>query len=306
MRINSVAVIGAGAIGAYFIWGFSRCEDLDFCLIAKGERKERLEKQGIEINGKTYFPPVRLPKEARGADLLMVCTKYSGLFDVLEDIRTAADPHTTVISTLNGVDSEEIIGEVIDPAQIVNSLMRIDSARAGGSVRFDPDLTMGIYFGERDTSEETERIRALEELFERAGLKYVFEGDILRDQWQKFSLNIAYNLPQAVLGVGIGAYFNSSHVAYLRDRLEQEVQMVAAAEGYRVDPLSDFLSSHPKNTRFSTLQDLDAGRHTEIDMFLGTLIKKAEKHGLKVPFSEYTFHAIHALEEKNDGLFDFG
>ena len=88
--------------------------------------------------------------------------------------------------------------------------------------------------------------------------------------------------------------------------LEQEVQMVAAAEGYRVDPLSDFLSSHPKNTRFSTLQDLDAGRHTEIDMFLGTLIKKAEKHGLKVPFSEYTFHAIHALEEKNDGLFDFG
>ncbi len=40
-------------------------------------------------------------------------------------------------------------------------------------------------------------------------------------------------------------------------------------------------------------------------MFLGVMMKKAEEHGLKVPVSETVYHIIKALEEKNDGVFDF-
>ncbi len=104
MKIETVAILGAGAIGSYFIYGFSAASNIDFCLIAKGERKERLEKEGLCINDKIYKPKVKTPEEAKGVDLLLVSTKYNGLRDALEDIRTVVAPHTTVLSLLNGID----------------------------------------------------------------------------------------------------------------------------------------------------------------------------------------------------------
>ena len=57
--------------------------------------------------------------------------------------------------------------------------------------------------------------------------------------------------------------------------------------------------------RYSTLQDLDAGRHTEIDMFSGALMRMGAELGIPTPYNEYTYHMIKALEEKNDGRFDY-
>ena len=49
------------------------------------------------------------------------------------------------------------------------------------------------------------------------------------------------------------------------------------------------------------MQDIDAGRRTEIDMFAGVLMKKAAEAGIEVPYTAFTYHAIRALEEKNEG-----
>ena len=38
-KIEKVALIGAGAVGAYFIWGLSEKLGDNFCVIASGERK---------------------------------------------------------------------------------------------------------------------------------------------------------------------------------------------------------------------------------------------------------------------------
>ena len=182
MKINTVAILGAGAIGSYFIYGFSAAPEIDFCLIAKGERKERLERDGLCINDKIYKPKVKTPEEARGVDLLLVSTKYNGLRDALEDIRTVVGPHTTVLSLLNGIDSEEIIGTVIDPARIAYSLMRINSERKGNSVTFNAEKTPGLFVGEKDSREETERLLAIRELLAKTPLRYHFCEDIISEQ----------------------------------------------------------------------------------------------------------------------------
>ncbi|MBQ8920220.1 MAG: ketopantoate reductase family protein [Acidaminococcaceae bacterium] len=304
MEIKSVAILGAGAIGAYFIYGFTAA-DIDFCLVAKGERKERLQREGICINGKIYRPAVKTPEEARGVDLLLVSVKYNGLRGALEDIRTVTAPNTTVLSLLNGIDSEEIISTVIDPAQIVYSLMRINSERDGSSVTFNAEKAPGLFVGEKDSAEESERLLAIRALLEKTPLKYNFREDIIADQWLKYALNIAYNLPQAVLGVGYAAYFDSDHVGFIRDRLEAEARQVAAAYGITFGPLENTRPRWLEKARFSTLQDLEAKRHTEIDMFCKVLMEKAAAKGIPVPFAEYTCHAIKALEEKNDGKFDY-
>ena len=75
MKINKVALLGAGAVGAYFIWGLSEKMGDDFCVVAKGERKERLERDGIIINGKKYSLNVKEPQELTDVDLLLVSKK---------------------------------------------------------------------------------------------------------------------------------------------------------------------------------------------------------------------------------------
>ena len=271
MKIETVAILGAGAIGSYFIYGFSAAPDIDFCLIAKGERKERLEKEGLCINDNIYKPKVKTPEEAKGVDLLLVSTKYNGLHDALEDIRTVVAPHTTVLSLLNGIDSEEMIGTVIDPARIAYSLMRINSERKGNSVTFNAEKTPGLFVGEKDSREESERLLAIRELLAKTPLRYHFCED----------------------------------VGFIRDRLEAEARKVAAAYGISYGPLENTRPRWLEKARFSTLQDLEAKRHTEIDMFCKVLMEKAAAKGLEVPFAEYTYHAIKALEEKNDGKFDY-
>ena len=140
MKIQSVAVLGAGAVGSYVIWGLSERKDIKLGVIAEGERAERLKK-GCKINDVTYHPEVWTPQEAHGVDLLIVCLKYGAL--------------------------------------------------AGASAKF------------------------------------------------------------------------------------------------------------------STLQDIEAGRQTESDMFTGAVMRMGKELGIPTSYNEYTYHMIKALEEKNDGKFDY-
>ncbi len=76
IEIKTVGMIGAGAVGAYFLWGMRNLPREDICLIARGERKERLQKEGMVINGERFLYPVKTPEEAAGVDLLLIATKY--------------------------------------------------------------------------------------------------------------------------------------------------------------------------------------------------------------------------------------
>lgn len=305
MEKMTVALIGAGAVGAYFIYGFTGLDNLDFSVVATGERAERLKKEGVVINEKTYYPTILSPKEAKGVDYLLVCTKYHGLHSTLDMIETIVDEHTKVLSLLNGIDSEEIIAGRIGAEHMIYSVMRISSERREGKIRFVPETTIGVTIGEKGSAIPGEGVKTFHELMLRAGLKCFIAEDILMDQWSKYSMNIIYNLPQAVLGVGFGAYYDSENVAAIRDRMFEEVCLVANALGIPLKKQGDWRSACVQKARFSTLQDLDAGRHTEIDMFTGALIQLAKKHGLSVPFCEFTHYAIKALEEKGDGKFRY-
>ena len=313
MKIRSAAVLGAGAVGAYLVYSLIGKEDLDLCVVAEGERKQRLERDGIVIDDgkgvRALKPQVHTPQEARGVDLLLVAVKYTALDAALEDIRQVAAPGTVVLSLLNGVDSEEKIATVIDSSQIVYSLMRVSSERRKRDGRdvisFNPCLGWGVYLGEKGTKVKSERVAAIEDLLSGTACRAYFVEDIIQDQWAKYASNICYNLPQAVLDLPFGAYIDSEHVAFLRNKLFDEVHQVGAALGIEVLKPSAAWDSCAKTARFSTLQDLDAGRHTEIDMFAGVLMEKAKSVGVSVPFTEYTYHAIKAIEEKNDGKFSY-
>lgn len=304
MKINTVAILGAGAIGAYFIWGLADKLGENLWVVADGPRADRLREQGLTINGRHYPLNLRTPAEAHGADLLLVATKYGALPAVLEDIAAVAGGHTTVLSLLNGVSTEELIARRIGREPVLYSMMQIAAERRGSEVVFDGPTTPGVFFGEADSPAVSPRMQAIAELFSGTPLHYTLCDDIMRRIWNKFALNVSNNLPQAILGCGVGIYEDSVYAARLAQCLRQEVAALAAAKGIRI---ADVPTGSPvaKRARYSTLQDLDARRHTEVDLFAGAVMAMGRELGIPTPYSEFAYNTIKALEEKNDGKFDY-
>ena len=307
MQIKTMAILGAGAVGSYFLWGLHAQMGDNLVIVADGERRRRLLADGITINEEQYYPDVRTPREAAGVDLLLVATKHGALQGVLDDIETIADAHTIVLSPLNGVDSEEIIGGRIGMEHMLYSIMLIASERKGSSIRFDPDFTRGIVFGEANGA-YSERVKAVEAYLSSGRVKNRVSGEILKELWQKYAFNVSMNLPQAILNVGIGANADSAHMAALRWSLRAEIAALAAAKGVDISELSGIEETDhpsPPPARYSTLQDLDAGRPTEIDMLAGTACALGEQYGISTPYCTFCYHAVRVLEEKNAGKFRY-
>lgn len=211
MKIQSVAVLGAGAVGSYVIWGLSERKDIKLGVIAEGERAGRLKK-GCKINDVTYHPEVWTPQEAHGVDLLIVCLKYGALPGALESIRAIVGEHTIVMSLMNGVDSEEIIAEAIGASHMIYSVIKVASHKEGDGYYFVPETTIGIIFGEFQAPYDSERVQAIEALFADTGIHYRSTEFAQEEMWSKFRLNVCNNLPQAILGAGVGCYTDSEHM----------------------------------------------------------------------------------------------
>ena len=308
MKIKKVAVLGAGAVGSYVIWGLSSRNDIELGVIAEGERAERLKQNGCTINGKIYHPEVWNPRETDAVDLLIVALKYGSLSAALESIQKATSENTIIMSLMNGVDSEEIIAEKVGVKHLLPAVIKVASHKEEDGYHFDPETTIGIIFGELTAPYDSDRIRAIEELFKETGIHFRATEYAREEMWSKFRLNVCNNLPQAILGAGVGCYRDSVHMKAISDGLKGELEAIAQAKGIdlsKTEASSGRGSAVPPSARYSTLQDLDAGRHTEIDMFSGALIRMGKELGIPAPYNEYTYHMIKALEEKNDGRFNY-
>lgn len=308
MIIKSVAVLGAGAVGSYVIWGLSEKKDIRLGVIASGERAKRLKNKGCKINDTVYHPEVWTPEEAHGVDFLIVSLKYGALPGALDNITAVTGENTVIMSLMNGVGSEEIIAEKVGAEHLLHAVIKVASHKENDGYVFNPEATLGIIFGEVSAPYDSERVQAVLDLFSGTGLHYRATDCILEEIWSKFRLNVCNNLPQAILGAGVGCYRDSVHMKAISDGLRAELMAIAEAKGIdisKADVSSGRGSAVPPTARYSTLQDLDAGRHTEIDMFSGALIRMGKELGIPTPYNEFTYHMIKALEEKNDGRFDY-
>ena len=160
MRINTVAILGAGAVGSYVIWGLSHRNDIRLGVIAEGTRADRMKK-GCVINDVTYHPEVWTPQEANGVDLLIVALKYGALPGAMDSIRAITGENTTVMSLMNGVDSEELISAEIGASHVLHSLIKVASHKEGNGFYFNPETTIGIIFGELSAPYQSERVQAI-------------------------------------------------------------------------------------------------------------------------------------------------
>ena len=148
MKIRSVAILGAGAVGSYLLWGLTDKPGVTVSVVAEGTRADRLRRAGCTINGKTYRPQVPDRRAGPRRRPAHRCAEIRCPARALDDIRAIVGENTTVMSLMNGVDSEEIIGAAVGDTHVLPAHIKVASHRTEDGVFFDPDTTIGIIYGE--------------------------------------------------------------------------------------------------------------------------------------------------------------
>lgn len=309
MQIRKVTLIGLGSMGAFFAPGLDAYLGRgNFRVLAEGERRERLRSRGVTINGVPHFFDTVTPEfRDDPADVIIIAVKDTGLSQAIEDIRNQVGPETQILCVLNGVDSEERVAAVYGWEHVLYSYMRVSINMRDGAADFDPSRGK-VHFGEAKNDILSERVLSIQELFDKSGIGYSIEPDMIRGIWFKFMCNVGENLTCALLGVPFGAFRVSEHVDKIRLRAMREVMEIANKLGIDlrqedIDRQAETIRTLPFANKPSTLQDLELGRKTEIDMFAGRVVELGLKLGVETPVSWMFLHAVKALEEKNEGIF---
>jgi 2-dehydropantoate 2-reductase len=308
MTINTVTLIGLGAMGSFFAPRLSARLGENFRVLAGGERKSRLESKGVTINGVNHRFNIAAPDDQTGpADLIIIAVKDTGLTEAIHDIKNQVGPQTLILSVLNGVDSEEQVAAVYGPEHVLYSYMRVSIVMTNGAADFNPDAGK-VHFGEAKNDVLSERVQAVKALFDACGIPYEIDNDMILGIWFKFMCNVGENMTCALLGVPFGAFQTSEHANELRRNAMWEVIRVANKLGIglsqaEIDTQEHTIKRLPFPNKPSTLQDLENGRPTEVAMFAGKVVALGEQLGVETPVNWMFYHAIRVLEEKNAGLF---
>ena len=306
-KIKKISLIGLGAMGVFFAPRLAAAYPEGFRVIADGERKSRLDKKGVTVNGVNYKFPIITPDEKGDpADLILIGVKGYGLDQAIEDIRNQVGEETLIISLLNGVDSEEKLINSFGEKHVLYGYMRMSVVMKDGKADFDPYWGK-IHFGEKMNKEYSERVLAVKEVFDKADIPYEIDEDMLKGIWFKFMCNIGENMTCALLGIPFGGFQVSDHANWVRIEAMKEVAAIAQKKGINIgkeeiEMQNKTILTIPYPNKPSTLQDLEAFKHTEIDMFAGTVIQMGRELGIPTPICEMFYHGIHVLEEKNDGI----
>lgn len=307
--IKKISLIGLGAMGVFFAPRLMEAYGENFRVIADGERKRRLETQGVTVNGVNYKFPIVTPQEQGSeADLILIGVKGYGLAKAIEDIRNQVGKDTLILSLLNGVDSEDKLIEAFGEEHVLYAFMRMSIVMKDGKADFDPYWGK-IHFGEKQNKEYSERVLAVKEVFDKADIPYEIDEDMLQGIWFKFMCNIGENMTCALLGIPFGGFQTSEHANWIRINSMREVAAIAQKKGIsigekEIEMQNKTVMTIPYPNKPSTLQDLEAKKHTEVGMFAGTVVKMGEEFGIPTPICEMFYHGICALEEKNDNIID--
>lgn len=305
MKIEKVTLIGLGAMGVFFAPRLSEKLGAGFRILADGSRKERLEHRGVTVNEVNYrFPIITPDMEGDPADLIIIAVKGYDLPQAIQDIRNQVGENTLILSVLNGVESEKQVAEVYGADHVLYSYMRISVVMKDGKTNFDPDKG-SIHFGDLKNNPDSlsPRVLAVKELFDACGIRYKIDEDMERGLWFKFMCNVGENMTCAMFGVPFGAFQKSADANYFRTAAMWEVIRVANKLGIGIgqsdiDRQEHSIDRIPYNNKPSTLQDLEAGKRTEVDMFAGTVVRLGKEVGVETPVCEMFLHGIHLIEDR--------
>lgn len=297
--MEKVLFIGMGAVGITFASQFLDA-GVPVRFLCDERRREKYRNQDLSVNGRPYAFSFVVPSEISVApDFVFVAVKEYQLESALDLLEGVAGPQTVVLSLLNGIDSEETIAGRLGSEKVLPAFVsRMDSTKEGVKVVYSSPGQ--IVFGERD-GKRSARVERVERLLAEAGVLHEASGEIMRMMWWKFMVNVGMNQAGAILKAPYGHFQEFPPCLEVAFSAMREVISLAPFSGIDlsekdIDRSVQMLMGFNPAGKNSMLQDLDAGRKTEVEMFAGKVCRLGEEAGIPTPVNRLFFNMLKTLE----------
>ncbi|MGW1000452.1 2-dehydropantoate 2-reductase [Streptomyces sp. NPDC002520] len=313
-----VAVLGAGAIGAYVGAALHRA-GAEVHLVARGPHLAAMRHHGVRVfspRGDFTAHPNATddPAEIGPADVVFLGLKantYAACGPLIEPL---LHERTAVVAAQNGIpwwyfhrhggpyDGHRI--ESVDPGGAVSAVLAPERAvgcvvyaatelQAPGVVRHLEGTRFSI--GEPDRSVST-RCVDFSDAMKAGGLKCPVEPELRGDIWVKLLGNISFNPISALARATMRQMCLHGGTREVIETMMRETLAVAEALGCEVGVSVEKRLAGAERVgdhRTSTLQDLERGKPMELDVLLAAVVELAEITGVPVP----TLRTVHAITD---------
>ena len=268
--IENVTIVGMGALGILYGDLMERTLGPGHVrFIAEGERLTRLQQEGAWCNGRKCDFTVT-DNTGEEAELLLFAVKMTALDEAMELATPLVGEDTVILSLLNGVTSEEHIGQTFGPGKILYCV--------------------------------AQGMDAVLEFLQRAGVPAEREpGEILHHIWGKFMLNVGVNQVCMAYGCTYGQVQKPGEARDTMIAAMHEARKVGACQGVLVTQkdLYDYLAlldTMPSDAMPFMAQDALAHRPSEVEAFAGTVLELAKFYGMQAPVNQKLYDTIRETE----------
>lgn len=311
-----VLIYGGGAVGL----GVASClirpaHHVD--IIARPGTVAALRQDGLLRTG--LFGRVHAPPDSfgccdsldriggRGYDFVLICTKSFDSRPAAQDLAghgQAVGESARLVLFQNGWGSAEIFRDRFERSRIYNARVITGFHRHRPN---EVEVTVhadAIHIGSL-FSADLSPIEPLCRTIHEGGIPCEKTDSIEKDLWAKMLYNCALNPLGSILGVPYGALAEQASTKMLMSRIIEEVFRVMTAAGYRThwtrpdEFLDVFYAKLVPDTAghaSSMLQDISAGKRTEIDALNGAVLRLAQEHGLDAPYNQAVYNLVKFVE----------
>ena len=302
-----IVVVGSGAIGSLYGAFLSRFEDTEVILVGRNPHVSAIQTIGLKIKGilgdHTFkMKAMQSASEVDNADLVIVTTKTYDTVTAAKSAKHLIDAGASILLIQNGLGTEELVAKALNTTKVLRATTCM------GALRTSPGVVTATGCGLTEIgsryAENYDLVERLSMMMKEVGFDVRTSENIEGVVWTKTLVNCGINPVGALTGLSNGDVYKNQALRGLIVRLVKEAVQVVEALGVELtteDPVRYALGTAKAtgDNINSMLQDLQAGKRTEIDAITGEVIRLAKQFGIETPSSDAVYALVKALESKN-------
>jgi 2-dehydropantoate 2-reductase len=293
-------IVGGGAVGSLFA-SFFNAAGSAYAVYDKDARAARALAEGLTVrmpSGDRVFRSEASgsPAILSSCDVVFLFVKSYSTGEAMDDIAPFLKSDAVVVSLQNGIGNRELVERLVPPARVVCGSVTIGATRV--------DERTVVYGGSGSVvigGPNAGAVESVRALLESANVPVETHGRPDEVIWRKAVINAAINPLGALLDVPNGRLLELPDALIVQELVVRECALVAAAKGVSID--ADELIRATREVCAKTaanlcsmLQDLRAGRRTEIDSINGAFARLGREAGVAAPYNELLARLVRAKE----------
>ncbi|VAV84284.1 2-dehydropantoate 2-reductase [hydrothermal vent metagenome] len=306
----NIVVIGAGGVGGYFGGKLAQA-GFNVTFVVRGKTLEAIKTNGLQVKSImgdfVVHPKVTdTISEIKNPDVIILGVKSWQVDAIARQLKPVITEHTMILPLQNGADNADRLRSILPKENVLAGLCKIVSKiEAPGIINhfvFEPE----IVFGEYD-NDMSERVKALKEVFDKAGFNNKISENIHLDIWKKFLFITTISGIGAITRSVFGVIREDEYLRQIVYQTANEIVAVANAKGIAltnddIEMTLKVIDNLDYNTTASMQRDIMEGRPSELENFNGYIVKTGKELHITTPTNAFIYHCLLPIEKKARGL----